>query len=75
MKLQTFTQSAYLNLVSGLVLLATSGYETWSTIDDVSIGAHHGVLIFSMIQLLKVFPELMHALKELEEGSNLKYRN
>jgi hypothetical protein len=77
MKLQVFTQSPYLNLFSGLILLITSGYETWNTIgvDAIginAIGTHHGVLIFSIIQLLKVFPEIMHGLKDVEMATNLK---
>ncbi len=52
-------QSPYLNLLSGLVLLATAGYETWANIEEVSIGAHHGILIFSIVHLLKTIPEFI----------------
>ena len=42
--LNYFVQSPILNLLSGLVLLLTAGYETWLTIEEFSVGAHHGVL-------------------------------
>ena len=72
MNLRHITQSPYLNLFSGLILLVTSGYETLTTFGEGSIGAHHGILIFSFIQLFKVLPEIMHGLKELEEADKLK---
>ncbi len=68
--LEKITQSRYLNLLSGFVLLFTSGYETWHTIDHFSIGAHHGVLIFSIIQILKTLPEIMDGARELTEAKS-----
>lgn len=69
--LKQITQSPYLNLFSGLILLATAGYETISTLDESSLGVHHGILIFSVIQIIKVFPEIMHGLTEIQEAGGL----
>jgi len=66
--LETITRSPYLNLFSGIVLLITSGYETWRTIAHFSLGVHHGVLVFSIIQILKTLPEIMDGTKELAEA-------
>jgi hypothetical protein len=66
--LREITRSPYLNLLSGAILLATSGYETWSTFGAFSIGSHHGILLFSIIHILKTIPEITHGLKNLEEG-------
>lgn len=65
--LRTITQSPYLNLLSGLVLLVTSGYEIAVTVDGAVIGARHGILIFSLIQILKTLPEVMHGLEQVQE--------
>lgn len=68
--LRTITQSPYLNLLSGLILLMTAGYETVETFDHFHLGSHHGVLVFSLIQILKTIPEFMHGLKEVEESEH-----
>ncbi len=63
--LNYFVQSPILNLLSGLVLLLTAGYETWLTIEEFSVGAHHGVLFFSIAQIIKSLPEVLQGTKEL----------
>ncbi len=70
--LKKITESPYLNLLSGLVLLITAGYETIDTFGEESMGTQHGVFLFGIIQIIKVIPELMHGLKEVEEAKELK---
>ncbi len=71
--LKKITESPFLNLLSGLVLLLTSAYEVALTADEAFIGVSHGVFIFSIIQLIKVIPEIMHGLTEIEEaGESVK---
>ncbi|MEJ6570100.1 MAG: hypothetical protein QNL80_14650 [Akkermansiaceae bacterium] len=72
--LKKIIQSPYLNLLSGLILLITAGYETWESFGEASIGAHHGILIFSLIHIAKSIPEVMHGLKELDEANEEKKR-
>lgn len=69
--LEKITKSPFLNLFSGLVLLSTSAYETIMTLGEGHIGVHHGVLVFSIIHIVKVFPELMHGLTEVQEADDL----
>jgi hypothetical protein len=57
-------------LLCGLVLLVTSGYETWQTISDLSLSAHHGVLVFGIIQILKALPDLMGGAEKLSEAKS-----
>ncbi len=70
--LKKITQSPLLNLFSGLVLLLTSSYEVVVTADEAFIGVSHGVLIFSIVQLLKVVPEILHGLCEIEEAHEIR---
>ena len=63
--LNRFIQSQFVNLLSGLILLLTSGYETWISIEEFNIGAHHGVLVFSLVQIMKSLPEILQSVKEL----------
>jgi hypothetical protein len=67
--LKRITQNPYLNLVSGFVLLFTAGFEVWESIGEASVGAHHGILVFSLIHIAKSIPEVMHGFKEFEEAN------
>ena len=67
--LKKIIQSPYLNILSGIILLFTAGYETWSELGgEISPKAHHGILFFSLIHIARSLPEVMHGLKELDEG-------
>ncbi|GAB3094688.1 hypothetical protein G8770_01465 [Aestuariicella hydrocarbonica] len=69
--LNSIINSPYLNLFSALVLLSTSLYETIAKLDELTLGVHHGVLVFSIIQLVKVVPEMLEGLKQLNEADEL----
>lgn len=66
--LKTIVNSPYLNLLSGVVLLATAGIEVFSSMDQGEVGAHHGVFLFGLIQIIKSFPEFFHAIEEIEQA-------
>ena len=68
-------KSPILNLLGGLTLIGTSGYEIFEVVEELGgiainpdVGAAHGVFVFSIIHLLKVIPEVMHGLEELEKA-------
>ena len=69
--LKTITQSPYLNLLSGLVLLGTSAYEIAMTVDETTFGVRHGILIFSLVQIAKVIPEILHGLEQIQEADEV----
>ena len=69
--LRQITESPYLNLFSGLILLFTSAYETIRTLEEPSLGLHHGILVFSIVQIIKVIPEIMHGLVQIQEADDL----
>ena len=69
--LKKITQSPYLNLFSGAILLFTAGYETWNTFGEASLGVHHGIVVFSIIQIVKTIPKIMHGLKEVEKAKDI----
>lgn len=69
--LREITKSPYLNLLSGLILLITSAYETIATLDEASFGVPHGILVFSVIQIIKAIPEIMHGLTEIQEADEI----
>ena len=60
--------SPWLSLVSGIILLITSGIEVYDKIGAAHVGAHHGILIFALVQVIRTLPEFHHAAKEIGEG-------
>lgn len=66
--LERIAKNPYLNMLAGIVLVASAGYETWETLGDFSLGVHHGVLFFGLVQMVKSFPEALHGVKEIREG-------
>jgi len=63
--LNRFIKNPFTNLLSGIILLVSSGYEVWSTIDEFTVGAHHGILLFSIVHILKSLPEVLQGTKEI----------
>jgi len=63
--LNRFVKNPFVNLLSGFILLFSSGYEVWSTIEEFTVGAHHGVLLFSIVHILKSLPEILQGTKEI----------
>ena len=61
------TQSPILNLVSGVVLLVTAGYEVMLGLGESPMGAAHGIFVFSIVQIFKSIPEILHGLEKLEK--------
>jgi len=70
-------KSPLLNLLGGLTLIVTSGYEIFEVVEELGeiainpdVGAAHGVFVFSIIHLLKVIPEVIDGLEDLNTAKN-----
>lgn len=66
--LHRIAQNRYLGLFSGLILLATAGYETWRTVDEFALGAHHGLLAYSLTHILRSLPDLREGVQTIAEA-------
>ncbi len=66
-------ESPYVNLGIGLILLLTSLSEAWATLgedlEDLRIGAHHGVGLFGIFYILKSLVEVLERLLEASEAA------
>lgn len=69
--LKRITENPYLDLFSGLVLLMTSAYQTITTLGHAGLGVHHGILVFSIVQIIKAVPEITRGLSELEKANEI----
>ena len=65
-------ENPYLNIAVGLIFLATGIAEVAREIieveEEVNVGAHHGVVIFAILHLLRSLPELFEGLEYLQKG-------
>ena len=64
--LKAIAENPYLSLFSGVILLLTASLEIAE--DAGAIGAHHGIALFAVTQIIAVIPHLLHSAKELHEG-------
>lgn len=64
-KLAKMLENAWVHLVSGVILLVSAGMETISTLEEGAIGAHHGVTIFAVLQILRYIPDVVHGAEQL----------
>jgi ABC-type uncharacterized transport system permease subunit len=69
--LKEISQSPILNLLSGLILLVTSAYEIIITADETLIGVSLGILAFSIIHVIKIIPEIVRGLEEIEVAEDM----
>lgn len=58
--------SPHLSIFAGVVLLLTAGYETFATLETFTLGAHHGVLFYSLIYIAKAIPKLKEGIVQIE---------
>jgi len=66
--IRKFLKSPYLNLTAAIVLLVTAAYEVYLGMEEFHLGAEHGLFVFSVIQILKVVPDIAEAVHDLNEG-------
>ena len=64
--LKAIAENPYLSLFSGIVLFISASIEIFEDADD--IGAHHGIALFALTQIVSVIPHLIHSAKEIHEG-------
>jgi len=68
-KLKEFVENPWINLISGLILLITSGNEILKTLGESDIGAHHGVAFFGLVQIIQSLPHILHGTEQVSKIS------
>ncbi len=67
--LRRIVKNPYVNIVVGLLLLYSGISETvheLKELDGFRVGVHHGVILFSILQILKTVPEFFEGLEHIE---------
>ena len=70
MKLKRIVENPYLNIIVGLLFLYSGLSETVHEFEgfaNFEIGAHHGVIIFAILNILKTLPDLFEGLEYIEK--------
>lgn len=67
---RSILNNPYVNLLGALGLLFTAGYETWLSWEQAEsrVALHHGVLLFSLIHMAKLLPDLKDSLSNVDDA-------
>ncbi|MBT8421457.1 MAG: hypothetical protein KJO08_11445 [Gammaproteobacteria bacterium] len=68
--LKRITESPYLNIVIGLLMFYSGASEAWNELhelEEVTVGAHHGVILFSLLHILKTIPDIFEGLEHIQK--------
>jgi len=68
--LRKLVSNPYLNLLVAVVLLYSGLSESWHEIQEIEefrFGVHHGIIIYSLLQILKTLPEVFEGMEYLTE--------
>ncbi len=66
--LARFLENPWTNIGVALILIATSSVEVWEDFaheDGSGLGAHHGILVFGVVSLLKALPDALGGVERL----------
>jgi hypothetical protein len=69
-RLIRFTSSSYFNLAAAVVLFVTAGYEIITTLDEISVGAHHGIFVYSIFHILKTVPDFLDGTEDFKRAKS-----
>ena len=59
--LASTVENRWVKLLVALTLFFTAGFEVWDGLEELKLGAHHGVLLYSLFSILKELPHFFDA--------------
>lgn len=73
-----FATKPILNLIAGVILFCSGLSEMLEGLTDWTctqyLGAHHGVFVFGILQVIKALPETMRGLRFIDDGEGVLRR-
>ncbi len=73
---KTIVENPYLNVLVGIIFLLSGISEVineWKEIEGVKLGAHHGVVLFAIMHILKTLPDFFEGMEYIEkENKNIR---
>ena len=55
--LKSIIENRWLKIIVALALFFSAGAEVFDNLEELDIGAHHGVLIYSILNIFKTLPD------------------
>jgi hypothetical protein len=62
------TDSPSVNITVGVIFFLTGLIEIWNDIEDITIGAHHGAVLFGLFHIIKYVPDLIEGLEYVQKS-------
>ena len=56
--LKSIIENRWLKIIVALALFFTAGAEVLNNLEELDVGAHHGVLLYSILNIFKTLPDL-----------------
>ena len=50
-------ENRWLKIIVALALFFTAGAEVFNNLEELHVGAHHGVLLYSILNIFKTLPD------------------
>ncbi len=70
-RIHKLTESPYTAFLIGVILLVSSGLEIYQSLESLTIGAHHGVFVWAVAQILSASAHIIEGLgKTLVEAED-----
>ncbi len=69
-RLRKFTSNPYLNVIIGIIFLSSGIFEMireLKELEEFRFGAHHGVILFALLHILKTLPDIFEGLEYVEK--------
>ena len=69
--LKRIVKSPYMDIVVGLVFLYSGVSETLEELrelDSVTLGAHHGAIVFAALYIVRAIPDVVKGVEHLAKG-------
>ena len=55
--LKSIIENRWLKIIVALALFFTAGAEVFNNLEELDVGAHHGVLLYSILNIFKTLPD------------------
>ena len=55
--LKSIIENRWLKIIVALALFFTAGAEVLNNLEELDVGAHHGVLLYSILNIFKTLPD------------------
>ena len=56
--LKSVIENRWIKIIVALALFFSAGAEVFDNLEELEVGAHHGVLLYSILNIFKTLPDI-----------------